>query len=82
MDCVTVIPKINTQWLQMFKGAVSPIFSFTMNSQKMYFVQTELLKQWSRFVNNNPTSVAHGNYSIYLLTIISCGRIGLRWIVT
>ena len=40
----------------MLKGAVSPIFSVTMNSQKNIFVSMEFLKYWLRFVNNNPTS--------------------------
>ena len=53
------------------KGAVSSIFSVTINSQKAYFFQ------WQSFLDNNPTSAQK-----QLLIVFGCGWPGWKWIAT
>ena len=63
----------------MIKGAVSPIFCVTMNSQKKKktFVSMESLKYCLRFVNSNSTSAQK-----LLFIMFGCGWLGWKWIAT
>ena len=45
--------KMNNKVITVVNGAMSPICSITLNSQKMYkFVTVEIAKLWSSSVNN------------------------------